>query len=181
MRSPHLFIVSLAGWTLFLSFTGAAFGQQPKNVQVYVEDPELYFAFFRAHTVADLKIQASATAVASQLAASTAAAYHITADDLPNLTAQVRKFNAQNGALFLQQQAYLSSVRAAKKQPDIKTLVNYQWQRQRLVMNTQAQIRGALKQANWSALYGYITGDFATALHASTATPTTGTATGAGK
>jgi hypothetical protein len=142
--------------------------QQQKLAPVHLEDPELYYAFFRAHTVTDLKIQASAVPAAAQLSSTTAALYHITADDLPNLTAQVRQFNIKNGALFLQQQSYLAQQRAAKKAPDVKTLAGYQWQRQRLVMNAQAAIRGALKGSNWAGLYGYINGAFATAVHAGT-------------
>jgi hypothetical protein len=147
--------------------------QQQNPVRVSLEDPELYYAFFRAHTATDLQIRASAAPVAAQLSSSAAAAYHITSDDLPNLTAQVRKFNVKNGALFLQQQYYLSAQRAAKKAPDVKILMGYQWQRQRLVMEAHAGIRGVLKPSNWTALHGYINGDFATALQATGGASTT--------
>lgn len=140
--------------------------QQQSAVRVQLEDPEVYYAFFHAHTSVDLKIQASTAAAAAQLSASTAALYQITADDLPNLTTQIRKFNASNGALFLDEQNYLQAQKAAKKAPDPRILANYQWQRQRLVMNAQGGIRSALKRSNWSGLHGYITGAFATAVHA---------------
>lgn len=80
----------------------------------------------------DLKIQASTPAAASQLSASTAALYNITATDLPKLTAQVRLFSTKLGAWFLDQQNWLYQQKVAKKQPDPKTLLNYQWRRQRL-------------------------------------------------
>jgi hypothetical protein len=92
-----------------------------KAPTIKLEDPELYYAFLRAHTNTDLKIQASAPAAASQLSTTTAATYNITADDLPKLTAEVRKFNVKLGAWYLQQQVYLYQQKVAKKRPDIKT------------------------------------------------------------
>jgi hypothetical protein len=132
---------------------------------VKLEDPELYYAFFRAHTNTDLKIQSSAPAAAAELSSATAAAYHITADDLPKLTAEVRKFNVALGAWYLQQQNYLYQQKVVKKRPDMKTLVSNQWQRQRLVIDAHAGIRRALTKSNWAGLSAYINGDFATALH----------------
>jgi hypothetical protein len=159
--SSRHFLIALAT-ALSCHFASA---QQPSAVHIQLEDPELYYAFFRAHTNADLKLQAATPAAATQLSASTAALYHITADDLPNLTAQVRQFNVKLGAWFLDEQNWIYQQRAAGKQLDGKTLANYQWQRQRLVMNAQAGVRGALKRSNWAGLYGYINGDFATAVH----------------
>jgi hypothetical protein len=49
---------------------------QPKKMPKFVpEDPELYYAFFRAHTDTSVKIKASNAAAASQLTNSTAALY----------------------------------------------------------------------------------------------------------
>ena len=112
----------------------------------------------------DLKIQASAPAAATSLSTSTAALYNISASDLPKLTAEVRKFNVNLGAWYLAQQNYLYQQKVAKKKPDPKVLVNNQWQRQRLVMNAHAGIRGAIQRSSWAGLHGYITGAFATSL-----------------
>ena len=143
--------------------------QQTKAPQIAkVENPELYYAFLRAHTNTDLKIQASAPAAATSLSTSTAALYNISASDLPKLTAEVRKFNVNLGAWYLAQQNYLYQQKVAKKKPDPKVLVNNQWQRQRLVMNAHAGIRGAIQRSSWAGLHGYITGAFATSLQQAT-------------
>jgi hypothetical protein len=153
LRSACILCASLLG-TLPLD-------ADPKKVDIKkLEDPALYHAFFKAHTVTDNKIKASDAATAAQLTNTAAALYHITPDDLPNLTAEVRKFNASMGALFLQEQAYLAQQRAAKKAPDVKILMKNQWQRQRLIMNAHGAIHGKLKHSNWAGLYGYINGDF---------------------
>ena len=138
--------------------------QQKGATQVQLEDAELYYAFLRAHTDTDLKIQASAPAAATSLSTSTAALYNISASDLPKLTAEVRKFNVNLGAWYLAQQNYLYQQKVAKKKPDPKVLVNNQWQRQRLVMNAHAGIRGAIQRSSWAGLHSYITGAFATSL-----------------
>src|SRR5262249_22361902 len=96
---------------------------------------------------------------------STAVQYHITPADLSNLTAEVRKFNAKSGSLFLQQQAYLALQRKAKMQPDVKVLMKYQTQRGVLIRETHARIRSSLTRPNWAALKGYINGEFANAYH----------------
>jgi hypothetical protein len=145
---------------LGLYWTPPMQAQQKKAAVGDLEDPELYHAFFRSHTDADLKIQASSQAAASQLSSATAALYGITPDDLPKLTAAIRKFNVSMGAWYLQQQHYLSQQRAAKQPPDIKILVKNQRERQRLIMNTHGAIHAALKRSNWAALHGYINGDF---------------------
>jgi hypothetical protein len=44
-------------------------------------------------------------------------------------------------------------------------LVNFQRQRQRLVMNAHGRIHGALSKPSWAGLTGYINSDFASALH----------------
>ena len=143
--------------------------QQTKAPQIaQVENPELYYAFLRAHTNTDLKIQASAPAAATSLSTSTAALYNISASDLPKLTAEVRKFNVNLGAWYLAQQNYLYQQKVAKKKPDPKVLVNNQWQRQRLVMNAHAGIRGAIQRSSWAGLHSYITGAFATSLQQAT-------------
>ena len=111
-------------------------------------------------------MQSAAPAAAAQLSASTAALYHVNPSELPKLTAEVRKFNVNLGAWYLDQQNYLYQQKLAKKTPDLKILVKYQWQRQRLVMNAHAAIHGAVTKTSWSGLYTYINGDFATALHA---------------
>jgi hypothetical protein len=80
------------------------------------------------------------------------------------LTAQIRKFNVNAGAWFLDEHAYLGQQRLAKKPPDIRVLVKYQRQRQALVMNAHSSIHGALTPAGWTNLYGYINGSFKTAL-----------------
>jgi hypothetical protein len=87
-----------------LGGTFSATAQQVKAPLIVPEDPEIYYAFFQAHTLVDLKIQASSAASATQLSSSTAALYHVSAGDLPNLTAEVRKFNVNLGAWFLQEQ-----------------------------------------------------------------------------
>jgi hypothetical protein len=138
--------------------------QPKKATKIQLEDPELYHAFFRAHTDTDLKIQASAPAAASQVSASTAALYHISAGDLPKLTDEVRKFNVNLGGWSLDVRSYLNQQKYAKRKPDMKVLINYQWQRQRLVMNAHAAIHGTLTASSWTGLYGYINGDFKTAL-----------------
>ena len=142
--------------------------QQKGATRVQLEDPELYYAFLRAHTNTDLKIQASAPAAATSLSTSTAALYNISASDLPKLTAEVRKFNVNLGAWYLAQQNYLYQQKVAKKKPDPKVLVNNQWQRQRLVMNAHAGIRGAIQRSSWAGLHGYITGAFANSLQQAT-------------
>jgi len=137
--------------------------QQKKAPQIRLEDPELYYAFFRAHVNVDLKIQSSAAAAAAQVSSSTAAVYRISPNDLPKLTDEIRKFNVSLGDWFSKEQYYLAQQRAARKRPDIKVLVNYQWQRQRLVMNTHAAIHDAVTGSSWTGLNGYINGDFKTA------------------
>ena len=120
---------------------------------IKVEDPELYYAFLRAHTKADLQIQAATSAVASQLSTSTAALYHINAAELTRLTTEVRKYNVNLGALYLDEQNYLHQLKVAKKQPDINVMMNYQWQRRRLVRSAHSNIHAALSQTSWSGLY----------------------------
>ena len=60
------------------------------------------------------------------------------------------------------EQAYVNQQKAAKKLPDMKTLINYQWQRQQLVMNGYFRIHNALTASSWTGLYGYINGAFRT-------------------
>ena len=98
-----------------LLFGSFALYAQPKKPPSKPEDPELYFAFFKAHTDTDVKIQSSNAAAAASLSTSTAALYHIAAADLPQLSAEVRKFNVNLGAWYLQQQYYLAQQKAAKK------------------------------------------------------------------
>jgi hypothetical protein len=151
---------------LWLSLASFSLMAQPKKPSSFkLEDPELYSAFFHAHTVADLKIQASTPVTAAQISSSTAALYGMNAIDFQQLTAEVRKYNANLGAWFLNEQYYLSQQRFAKKLPDMKTLVNYQRQRQRLVMSAHGRIHGALSSAGWTGLYGYINGSFKAGLN----------------
>lgn len=138
--------------------------QQKKAPKIILEDPELYYAFLRAHNDVDMKLKSSTAAAASQISSSTAVLYNINPADLPNLTAEVRKFNVNLGAWYLNVQQYLATQRAAKKAPDIKTLVNYQRQRQRLVMTAHTGIHAALTPASWTGLYGYINGSFKSSL-----------------
>jgi hypothetical protein len=134
--------------------------QTTKLPQITTQDPELYYAFFRAHMDTDQKIQTATPAAAASLAASTASTYHISAADLPKFTAEIRKLNASLGALYATQQNYLYQQKVAKKMPDMKVLAKNQWQRQRLVMNTHGAVHKALTKASWDGLYGYINGDF---------------------
>jgi hypothetical protein len=144
------------------------FAQQQKKAPPFtkLEDPELYYAFFRAHMDVDQKIQAANPAAALTLATSTASTYHINAADLPTLTSEIRKLNASLGPLYLVQQNYLYQQKIAKRMPDIKVLVKNQWQRQRLVMNTYGSVHKALPKTSWEALQGYINGEFKTSLGA---------------
>jgi len=160
LKHPWLLLVR-ASLTIILLSGGALNAQQKKAPPITnVEDPELYYAFLRAHTDTDLKIQASVPAAATSLSNSTAALYRISAADLPKLTAEVRKFNVNLGAWYLAQQNYLYQQKVAKKMPDMKVLVNNQWQRQRLVMNAHAGIHKALPKASWDGLHAYINSDF---------------------
>ena len=135
-----------------------------KPVPSKVEDPELYFAFFRSHDAVDKQIQASTSAAATQLSSTTAALYGMSVSDLPKLTAQTRTFMTNLAAWSTEEQGYVAHQKAAKKMPDMKTLVVYQHQRQRLVMNTHRGIHGALTATSWAGLYGYINGGFKTSL-----------------
>jgi hypothetical protein len=139
-----------------------------KPAPIKLEDPELYFAFFRSHDAVDKQIQASGPAAATQLSSTTAALYGISVGDLPKLTAQTRTFMTNLAAWSVQEQAYVAQQRAAKKLPDMKTLVAYRRQRQRLVMNAHGGIHGALTATSWAGLYGYINGGFKTGLKQAT-------------
>jgi hypothetical protein len=134
-----------------------------------VEDPELYYAFLKAHNAAVAKIQAASPAAATGLSNATAAAYHIPATDLTKLNAEVQKFNVALGAWYLDQQSYLYQQKLAKKTPDINVLVKNQFKRQRLVMNAHAGIHKALPKASWAGLYSYINNDLKASLAATTA------------
>jgi hypothetical protein len=68
-----------------------------------------------------------------------------------------------------QEQAYVAQQQANKKLPDLKTLVNYQRQRQRLVMSTHGNIHGAVAASSWSGLYSYINGGFKAGLQVAAA------------
>jgi hypothetical protein len=150
---------------LSLVFGSFSLNAQPKKVSLAnLEDPELYHAFFKAHAVTDSKIQASNAAVAAQLTNATAALYHMTPDEVPKLTAEIRKFNINMGAWYLQQQHYLAQQRAAKKPPDVKILIKNQHTRQRLIMNAHGAIHGTLKHSNWAGLHGYINSEFKTSV-----------------
>jgi hypothetical protein len=135
---------------------------QPKPSPIKLEDPELYFAFFRAHDALNHTIQSSTAATASQITAANASLYNISVADFPKLTAEVEKFMANLAAWQGPEQAYVNQQRAAKKLPDPKILVNYQWQRQRLVLNAYGGIHNALTTPSWTGLYGYINGAFRT-------------------
>jgi hypothetical protein len=132
-----------------------------------VEDTELYYAFFKAHSKVDAQITASTPAAAAALSASTAALYHISTADLVKLTAEIRKYNVDLGSWCLTQQDYLYRQKAAKKTPEVKFLVNNQWQWQWLVIKAHGAIHAALPPASWAGLYSYINGDFKASLTAS--------------
>jgi hypothetical protein len=131
-----------------------------KPAPMKLEDPELYFAFFRSHNAVDQQIQASSPAAATQLSSTTAALYGISVGDLPKLTAQTRTFMTNLAAWSTLEQGYVAHQQGAKKLPDIKTLIVYQHQRQRLVMNAHGRIHGALTRTSWAGLYAYINGSF---------------------
>jgi len=133
--------------------------------KIVLEDPEVYCAFFLAHGQTSLKIQESKGAAAASLSNSTANLYRMNASELPKLTAEVNGFGTSYYAWHRRLQTYLAQQRAAKARPDIKVLVNFQRQRQRLVMNAHGRIHGALSKPSWAGLNGYINSDFARALH----------------
>ena len=155
-----LYRVATALLLCLLAGSASRVDAQKKPSPIKLEDPELYFAFFRSHSAVDQQIQASGPAAASQLSASTANLYGISVNDLPNLTAQVRILMANVAAWQAQEQAYLAQQKAAKKLPDMKVLVNYQRQRQRMVMNAHTAVHGSLSATSWTGLYGYINGSF---------------------
>jgi len=62
------------------------------------------------------------------------------------------------------EQAYVTQQRAANKLPDVKILVDFMHQRQRLVMNAHGSVHGALTSASWDGLHTYINGDFQASL-----------------
>jgi len=160
----HLSFPVICASLILCSLAPDLSAQQKKAPKIVLQDPELYYAFLRAHNDVDMKLQSSSAPAAAQISASTAVLYNINPADLPNLTAEVRKFNVNLGAWYLNVQQYLATQRAAKKPPDIKTLVNYQRQRQRLVMTAHGGIHAALTPASWTGLYGYINGSFKSSL-----------------
>jgi hypothetical protein len=104
-------------------------------------------------------MQASPAASAS-LGGATAARYNIGPADLPILTTAVRSFMVKLGAWETDEQAYVAKVRAGKQLPDTKTLIAYQMQRQRLVIDAYSSAHATLSPASWTGLYGYINGAF---------------------
>jgi hypothetical protein len=141
-----------------------AIGQPPPLPPpfTHLEDPELYFAFFNAHYATAQQIQSSAGAAAATLASSTAALYNISAADLPKLTASVNTFATNLAIWAASEQAYIAQQRANNQLPDTATLIEFQRQRQRLVMNAYGSVQAALSPVSWSGLYGYINGAFKT-------------------
>lgn len=140
-------------------------GQLKLPAKSGLEDPEVYCAFFLAHGQASLKIQESKGPAAASLSNATASLYRMNATELPKLTSEVNSFGTAYYAWHKRLQVYLAQQRAAKAKPDMKVLVNFQRQRQRLVMNAHGRIHGALGKASWQGLSGYINSDFAAALH----------------
>ena len=149
-------VVSLLLFHLW-SWSPAAAQQRPTPYQP--EDPELYCTFFRAHSALDQQFQAG-TASPGTTMASTASLYHISLDDLPKLTTEVRKFMTGLVAWEAQVQAYVAKQRAAKQLPDMKVMIDFQVQRQRLVIATHSQVHQALTPVSWSGLGAYIKGDY---------------------
>jgi len=152
MRKSLLVLLMTCGLTPLCS--------QQKPVFSPVEDPELYFAFFRAHSAVDQQMQASTAAASATLAASTASLYQISLADLPNLTTEVRNFMSNLAAWQAPVQAYVAQQQAAKHLPDMKILIGFQTQRQVLVIATHGRIHQAITPASWTGLTGYIKGAF---------------------
>lgn len=147
---------------LVLCCLGLAPAQQKPPV-IKLEDPELYFAFIRAHNDVDVRVQAlsaSDPARAQQTLTSTAAIYGVSAADVPRISEQVRGMMAQLAKWETEVKAYNTQQSARRQLPDMKTLLAFQAQRQRLVIVTRDAILRALPQASWSNLYSYINGDF---------------------
>jgi hypothetical protein len=156
MRSSSLVLLTMCGLNLL-------FGQQRPSAP-QPEDPELYFAFFRAHSAVDQQMQASAAAVAATLAASTASLYQISPADLPKLTTEVRTFMSDLAAWEIPVRAYVAQQQASKHLPDMKVMVGFQNQRQLLVIATHSRVQQAITPASWSGLTGYIKGPFRSSL-----------------
>lgn len=125
-----------------------------------LEDPELYFAFFRAHAALASKIRAAQPTVAVQLASHTSALYLISNADLPKVTDEVEKFMASLAAWQVQEQKYVTQARASHHPLDMKTMVRFQYQRQRLVMATRDSIHSAIPEGSWLGLHNYVNGAF---------------------
>jgi len=111
MRSSPLVLLTMCGLNL-------AFGQQKPSAP-QPEDPELYFAFFRAHSAVDQQMQASAAAVAATLAASTASLYQISPTDLPKLTTEARTFMSDLAAWESPLRTYVAQQQAAVAQAEL--------------------------------------------------------------
>jgi len=156
MRSSLIVLLTVCGLS-------PLFGQQ-KPAAPQLEDPELYFAFFRAHSAVDQQMQASPTTAAAALAASTASLYQISPDDLPKLTAAVRSFMSDLTKWQTQVQAYVAQQHGAKHLPDMKVLIGFQTQRQFLVIAAHSNVHQAITPASWSGLTGYIKGAFRSSL-----------------
>jgi hypothetical protein len=124
-----------------LIFASPPLAAQKKPSPIKLEDPELYFAFLRAHDALNQTIQASPAATAAQITAANASLYNISTADFAKLTSATQRFMTNLAAWQIQEQAYVTQQKAAKKLPDVKTLVNYQWQRQRLVMQSCGDIQ----------------------------------------
>ena len=149
--SPVLLALFVSVWPL---------AAQPKPSPIKLEDPELYFAFFKAHNTLNQNILNSAPATAAQITAQNASLYGISIADFPKLTGEVVKFMADFSAWQAPVRAYLNQQQAVKKLPDAKTLITYQWQRQRLVLNAYFSMHNALTPSSWNGLHAYINGPF---------------------
>jgi hypothetical protein len=125
-----------------------------------LEDPELYFAFFRAHAALASKIREAQPAVAAQLASQTAALYLISDGDLARVTGEVDKFTASLAAWQVQEQKYVAQARESHQPLDMTTMIQFQYQRQRLVMTTHDSIHSAISEASWVGLHNYVNGAF---------------------
>jgi len=154
-------IAGLLAILLLVSLSSLDAQQKPGPIKL--EDPELYLAFFRSHAAIDEVIQKGGAA-AQQATSSNSSLYHVSADDFGKLTSEVRKFMGGLAAWQAKEQAYVTQQRVAKKLPDMKILVDFMHQRQRLVMNAHGSVHGALTSASWDGLHTYINGDFQASL-----------------
>ena len=128
--------------------------------QLNLEDPELYFAFFRAHAALAGKITAAEPAVARQLASRTAAIYRISDGDLPRVTEEIETFLVSLATWQVQEQEYVTQARASHQPLDMNRMIEFQYQRQRLVMATHDRIHSAIPEGSWLGLHNYVNGAF---------------------